>query len=124
MSADERGYLSVVGRSVDAFKRGGMNVYPAETELLLMEHPGVRMAAVIGVPDERLGEVGAAFVVRADQATAAEELIGWCEARLARYKVPAHVRFVDDLPLTLTGKVKKYELKELWAIPAGADGEF
>jgi len=124
MSADERGYLSVVGRSVDAFKRGGMNVYPAETELLLMEHPGVRMAAIIGVPDERLGEVGAAFVVRADPATAAEELIGWCEARLARYKVPAHVRFVDDLPLTLTGKVKKYELKELWASSAGGGGEF
>jgi fatty-acyl-CoA synthase len=116
MSADERGYLSVVGRSVDAFKRGGMNVYPAETELLLMEHPGVRMAAIIGVPDERLGEIGAAFVVRADDpgATAAE-LIDWCEERLARYKVPAHVRFVAELPLTLTGKVKKFELKELWS---------
>jgi fatty-acyl-CoA synthase len=120
MSADERGYLSIVGRSVDAFKRGGMNVYPAETELLLMEHSGVRMAAIIGVPDERLGEVGVAYVVAAERGSpAAEELIEWCGGRLARYKVPAQVRFVDELPLTLTGKVKKYELKELWESLAG-----
>jgi acyl-CoA synthetase (AMP-forming)/AMP-acid ligase II len=115
MRADERGYLTVVGRSVDAFKRGGMNVYPAETELLLIEHPAVRGAAIVGVPDERLGEVGAAFVVLDPEAEAsAAELVGWCEERLARYKVPAHVRFVDELPLTLTGKVKKYEVRKLW----------
>lgn len=113
--ADERGYLSIVGRQVDAYKRGGMNVYPAEVEAFLMEQPQVRMAAVVGVPDEELGEVGAAFVVPVERAELrGSELLELCQRSLARYKVPAHLRIVDELPVTPTGKVQKFRLKESW----------
>jgi fatty-acyl-CoA synthase len=116
--ADERGYLSIAGRSVDAFKRGGVNVYPAETETVLADHPAVGQVGIVGVPDERFGEVGAAFVVlREDMSATSEEIIDWCTQRLARYKVPAHVRFVTSLPLTPTGKIQKGALRERWKSP-------
>lgn len=116
VTADERGYFQLAGRSSDAYKRGGMNVYPAEAELLLATHPAVDQVALIGVPDARLGEVGAAYVVLAPGAhCSAEELLAWAQARIARYKVPAHVRFVCELPFTASGKVRKFTLREAWA---------
>ena len=85
---------------------GGFNAYPAEIEGFLLNHPAVAQAAVIGVPDERLGQVGKAFVVRKG-AVGAQELIDWCRERMAGFKVPRSVEFLDALPLNATGKVVK-----------------
>jgi fatty-acyl-CoA synthase len=114
--SDERGYFAIVGRRVDAYKRGGANVYPADIENVLLEHPAVHQAAVVGVPDAVLGCVGAAFVVPAtDHQLDADDLLGFCRQHLAPYKVPAHVEVVDALPLTPTGKVQKFKLIERWS---------
>ena len=93
---------------------GGENVYPAEVEAVLHEHEAVADAAVVGVPDERWGEVGLAVVVLAEGAAAgAEELLEHCRARLARFKVPRALRLVEELPRSGLGKVRKDELREL-----------
>jgi HIP---CoA ligase len=107
---DDRGHLRIVGRKKDMFIVGGFNAYPAEIEGFLMEHPAVAQAAVIGVPDERLGQVGKAFVVPVGPVTA-EELIAWGKTRMAGFKVPRYVAFLDELPLNATGKVMKDRLK-------------
>ncbi|WP_433377910.1 AMP-binding protein [Streptosporangium sp. CA-115845] len=111
------GYVRIAGRARDLVIVGGFNVYPAEVEHTLAEHPQVREVAVIGVPDERLGEVTAAFVVPEDgtggRDVTGEELIGWCRERLANFKVPRRVWLVDDLPRGAVGKVAKAELHEL-----------
>jgi acyl-CoA synthetase (AMP-forming)/AMP-acid ligase II len=106
------GCLRIVGRSKDMFVVGGFNAYPAEIENMLREHPAVADAAVIGVPEHRLGEVGMAFVVRRPDATADEaELIAWARERMANFKVPRTVAFVDALPMNASGKVLKEELR-------------
>jgi acyl-CoA synthetase (AMP-forming)/AMP-acid ligase II len=107
---DERGHLRIVGRKKDMFIVGGFNAYPAEIEGFLLEHPAVAQVAVIGVPDERLGQVGKAFVVR-DGEVSAEELIAWSRERMAGFKVPRFVEFLDELPLNATGKVMKDRLR-------------
>ncbi|SPM34676.1 Acyl-CoA synthetase (AMP-forming)/AMP-acid ligase II, partial [Mycobacterium rhizamassiliense] len=106
----DSGRLRIVGRKKDMFIVGGFNAYPAEIEGFLMEHPAVAQAAVIGVPDERLGQVGKAFVVLSGEVTA-DELIGWCRDRMAGFKVPRAVQFLDSLPLNATGKVMKDQLR-------------
>jgi acyl-CoA synthetase (AMP-forming)/AMP-acid ligase II len=103
---DGSGRLRIVGRKKDMFIVGGFNAYPAEIEGFLMEHPAVAQAAVIGVVDERLGQVCKAFVVLAGDLEAAE-LIDWCRDRMAGFKVPRSVEFLDALPLNATGKVVK-----------------
>ncbi|BBZ47812.1 FadD3 family acyl-CoA ligase [Mycobacterium parmense] len=103
---DESGRLRVVGRKKDMFIVGGFNAYPAEIEGFLMKHPAVAQAAVIGVADERLGQVGKAFVVRKN-GISADELIGWCREHMAGFKVPRSVQFLEELPLNATGKVVK-----------------
>jgi fatty-acyl-CoA synthase len=109
---DAEGDYRIVGRTKDMVISGGENVYPAEIENVLHEHPAVVEAAVVGVPDERWGEVCAAFVVlRAD--TSEEELLDHCRTRLARYKVPKTVRAVPALPRNAMNKVVKAELLEL-----------
>ncbi|WP_329320910.1 FadD3 family acyl-CoA ligase [Streptomyces sp. NBC_01262] len=107
---DEQGRLRIVGRKKDMFIVGGFNAYPAEIEGFLLEHPAVARAAVIGVPDERLGQVGKAFVVRRGPASA-DELIAWSRERMAGFKVPRSVEFLDELPLNATGKVMKDQLR-------------
>jgi HIP---CoA ligase len=110
---DERGYLRITDRIKDMFIVGGFNAYPAEIERILLGYPGVAQAAVVGVPDERLGEVGVAFVVgRAGAALVADEVIAWSRERMANYKVPRRVEVVADLPANATGKVLKYVLRE------------
>jgi len=95
------------------FISGGENVYPVEIEKVLYEHAAVAQCAVIGVPDEKWGEVGKAFVVFKPSPTAtAEELIEFLRGRLARYKVPKSVEFMESLPLSPTGKILKRELKK------------
>ncbi len=109
---DERGYLRITDRKKDLFIVGGFNAYPAEIENVLVCHPAVSQAAVIGVPDERLGEVGMAFVMlRPGQAVTPEELIAWASKEMANYKVPRRVEIVQALPLNASGKVLKTELR-------------
>ncbi|WP_326545998.1 FadD3 family acyl-CoA ligase [Mycolicibacterium sp. ND9-15] len=108
----ESGRLRIVGRKKDMFIVGGFNAYPAEIEGFLLEHPAVAQAAVIGVPDDRMGQVGKAFVVRNadyDDVTG-EDLISWSRERMAGFKVPRSVEFLDSLPLNATGKVMKDRL--------------
>jgi acyl-CoA synthetase (AMP-forming)/AMP-acid ligase II len=105
---DAAGNLSITDRLKDMYVVGGFNAYPAEVEQVLVRHTEVSEAAVIGVPDARLGEVGRAFVVARAGATPSEaELVAWCKDRLAGYKVPRAVVLVDSLPRNATGKVDK-----------------
>jgi long-chain acyl-CoA synthetase len=109
---DSDGYLSIVDRKKDMILRGGFNVYPREIEEVLVTHPAVSMAAVIGVPDPRLGEEVKAFVVRrAGAALTEEELLAWCREQFAAYKYPRSIEFRDALPIGPTGKLLKRELK-------------
>jgi acyl-CoA synthetase (AMP-forming)/AMP-acid ligase II len=109
---DGRGRLRIVGRKKEVFFVGGFNVYPAEVEGFLLEHLAVAQAAVIGVPDERLGQLGAAFVVLRAAADEAD-LIAWCRSRMAGYKVPRSVIFVPELPLNVAGKEDKSLLAQI-----------
>ncbi|OXM64608.1 MULTISPECIES: FadD3 family acyl-CoA ligase [Amycolatopsis] len=106
---DDGGNLTITGRLKDMYICGGFNVYPAEVEHALTELAGVRDVAVVGVPDERLGEVGKAFVV--GDGLTAEQVIGFCRERLANYKVPRLVEFVGELPRNASGKVLKRQLR-------------
>jgi HIP---CoA ligase len=109
---DERGYLTITDRLKDMYICGGFNVYPAEVEQALARHPKVAESAVIGVPDERLGEVGKAFVVpRPGAEPSAAELIEFCRERLANFKVPRQVEFRIDLPRNPSGKALKRVLR-------------
>ncbi len=108
---DEQGYLKITDRLKDMFINGGFNCYPAEIEAILATHPGISQSAVIGVPDERMGEVGCAFVVvKSGQQLNADDLIRWSRNNMANYKVPRHVRFVSELPVNASNKVVKAEL--------------
>lgn len=110
---DERGYIKITDRKKDMYIHGGFNAYPAEIEGLMARHPDIAQVAVIGVPDPTHGEVGWAYVVpRAGASIVPEELIAWCRAEMANYKVPRRVEVVDALPLNASGKVLKYELRE------------
>ncbi|HEU4405159.1 MAG TPA: AMP-binding protein [Polyangiaceae bacterium] len=122
MRADEDGFYYVVGRQKDMFISGGENVYPVEIEQALAEHPAVAACAVVGVPHERWGEVGHAFVVARPgaDAPAAGELFAFLKGRLASYKVPKSFSALPELPLTAAGKVDKNELRR--RAPAGGEG--
>ncbi|MFC9875487.1 FadD3 family acyl-CoA ligase [Nocardia salmonicida] len=109
-SLDLDGRLRINGRKKDMFIVGGFNAYPAEVEAFLLEHPAVAQVAVVGVPDERLGQVGRAFVVAKSPVSEAE-LVSWARDRMAGYKAPRSVRFLDVLPLNATGKVMKDQLR-------------
>ncbi len=110
---DAAGYLRIVGRAKDMFIVGGFNAYPAEIENALARHPDIAAAAVIGIPDERMGEVGCAFVVlNAGSSTTSAEIIAWSREQMANYKAPRVVAIVDALPLNATGKVVKDELRK------------
>ena len=109
---DERGNLRIVGRIKDMFIVGGFNAYPAEIENALLRHPDIQQAAVIGIPDERLGEVGMAFVVtRSGDSGAGAAILSWCREEMANYKVPRAIEIVTELPVNATGKVVKDELR-------------
>ncbi|MFC0527295.1 AMP-binding protein [Phytohabitans kaempferiae] len=112
------GYVRLAGRARDLVIVGGFNVYPAEVENALGEHPAVREAVVVGVPHARLGEVPAAYVVASDMDS--EALAAWCRERLANFKVPRHIWLVEDLPRTPHGKVARAELAERAAATAPA----
>jgi len=109
---DGDGYLKITDRKKDMYITGGANCYPAEIEQLLCEHPAVEAAAVIGMPDERLGEVGKAFVVlRPGRIVDADGLIAWARSNMANYKVPRAIEFRTELPKNAAGKVLRRELR-------------
>jgi acyl-CoA synthetase (AMP-forming)/AMP-acid ligase II len=117
---DDRGYLKITDRKKDMFIVGGFNAYPAEIENELLRHPAVAQVAVVGAPDDRLGEVGVAFVVpRPDAKPEPEELIAWARDQMANYKVPRRVEIVQELPMNASGKVLKFELRERAAAAPG-----
>jgi fatty-acyl-CoA synthase len=110
---DEDGYVYIVDRWKDMYISGGENVYPAEVEQVLFHHPNVLDVAVIGVADERWGEVGTAVVVPRDPASFdGDDLLAFCGGKLARYKIPKHLTTVEELPRNAAGKVLKRELRE------------
>jgi long-chain acyl-CoA synthetase len=115
---DEDGYFFIVDRKKDMIIRGGYNVYPREIEEVLYEHPAVSEAAVIGVPDQAMGEeVGAAIVLRPDRQADAEDIRAFVKERVAAYKYPRRIWFLDSLPKTATGKILKREIE----VPETAD---
>jgi fatty-acyl-CoA synthase len=110
---DDEGYLNIVGRIKDMIIRGGENVYPREIEEFLYSHPKVQDVQVIGVPDIRLGEEVMAWVrLREGQEATAEEIRDYCRGKIAHYKIPRYVKFVDGFPMTVTGKVQKFVMRE------------
>src|SRR5256714_4968593 len=111
---DEKGYVRITGRIKELIIRGGENVAPKEIEDLLRRHPKIADVYVYGVPDERLGEeIAAAIRLNANQAMTADEVRAFCDGKIARFKVPRHVRFVDTFPMTASGKVQKFKLREM-----------
>lgn len=110
---DHAGNIAITDRLKDMFINGGFNAYPAEIENLMMNHHGVAQVAVVGVPHQRLGEVGYAFVVpTVGSVLDSDALIAWCSDEMANYKVPRHIEYVDELPFNASGKVLKYQLRE------------
>jgi acyl-CoA synthetase (AMP-forming)/AMP-acid ligase II len=110
---DERGYVRITDRKKDMFIVGGFNAYPAEIENLLLRNEKVGQVAVVGIPDERMGEVGMAFVVpRPGVSLEPDELTAWARDEMANYKVPRRVEIVDELPVNASGKVLKFELRD------------
>jgi fatty-acyl-CoA synthase len=110
---DVEGYVNIVGRIKDMIIRGGENIYPREVEEFLYGHPDIADVQVIGVPSEKYGEEVMAWVkLREGSAPTGEGLAAWCRGKIATYKIPRHWKFVDSFPMTVTGKVQKYKMKE------------
>ncbi len=110
---DQDGYVTVTGRLKDVIIRGGENIYPAEIESFLHTHPGIAAAQVFGIPDQRLGEIAVAWVQPKTLGELSEEEIrSFCQARIARFKVPAHIRVVETFPMTVTGKPQKFLMRQ------------
>ena len=110
---DEEGYCRIVGRIKDMLIRGGENVYPTEVENFLLTHPDVAMAQVFGVPDAKMGEEVAAWIVlRSGSTLAPDELREWCRGKIAHYKIPRYVHVADEFPMTVTGKIQKYLMRQ------------
>ena len=110
---DAAGYIRIAGRIKDMIIRGGENVYPAEVESFLMRHPAIKQAQIVGIPDPYMGEEAAAFIqTREGHTLSAAEVEAYCRANISRHKLPKYIRFVDTYPLTPSGKVKKFDLRD------------
>ncbi|MCK5325436.1 MAG: AMP-binding protein [Woeseiaceae bacterium] len=110
---DDNGYLRIVGRSKDMLIRGGENIYPREIEEFLYTNPKVEQAEVVGVPDPKFGEEVAAWIkLREGSSASEEEIREFCKGKLAHFKIPRYIRFVEEFPMTVTGKVQKYVIRE------------
>jgi fatty-acyl-CoA synthase len=117
---DQHNYVRIVGRSKDMLIRGGENIYPREIEEFLYTHPKVEQAEVVGVPDPKFGEEVAAWIRLHEGKTATEqEIREFCKGKLAHFKIPKYIRFVEDFPMTVTGKVQKYVIREQMAKELG-----
>ena len=110
---DEDGYCNIVGRVKDMIIRGGENIYPREIEEYLIRHPKIQDVAVFGVPDQKYGEQVATWVQLATGESASEEeILEFCRGKIAHYKVPRYVRFVHEFPMTVTGKIQKFVMRD------------
>jgi fatty-acyl-CoA synthase len=110
---DKDGNLKITGRTKDIYISGGENVAPAEVENFLFKYPKIKQVQIVGVPDQRLGEVGAAFVeLKEGEKATGEEIINFCKGKIANFKIPKYVRFVKEFPLTASGKIQKFMLRE------------
>jgi fatty-acyl-CoA synthase len=119
---DGDGYVSIVGRIKDMIIRGGENVYPREVEEFLYGHPDITDVQVIGVPDARLGEEIMAWVkVRPGAELTEDDVRTFCRGRIAHFKVPRYVRFAGDFPMTVTGKVQKFRMREISVAELGIE---
>jgi fatty-acyl-CoA synthase len=119
---DEEGYCNIVGRIKDMVIRGGENIYPREIEEFLYQHPHIRDVQVVGVPDRKYGEELCAWIIaREGSALDAQGLRSFCEGQIAHYKIPRYFKFVDAFPLTVTGKVQKYLIREHMKRELGLD---
>lgn len=112
---DHRGYVRITDRKKDMYISGGFNCYPAEVEKLMVAHPDIDMIAVIGVPDERMGEIGAAYAVKRRGSDLNEaDLIAWARNNMANYKIPRFIKFTESLPQNASGKIMKNDLRGHW----------
>jgi fatty-acyl-CoA synthase len=119
-TADEDGYINIVGRIKDLIIRGGENVYPREVEEYLYTHPAVFDVQVIGVPSEKYGEEVMAWVKRRPgMDVSREDLVAFCRGRIATFKIPSYWKFVDEFPTTVTGKVQKFRMRETAVVELG-----
>jgi fatty-acyl-CoA synthase len=119
---DEDGYVNIVGRAKDLVIRGGENIYPREIEEVLFQHPAVVAVQVIGVPDVRMGEELMAWVTFREGAAATDvELVAFCRERLAHFKVPRYWKAATEFPMTVTGKVQKFKMRELAVTELGLE---
>jgi fatty-acyl-CoA synthase len=110
---DAKGYCNIVGRLKDMIIRGGENIYPREIEEFLFTHPKIEDVAVVGVPDPKYGEEVCAWIkLRAGETATAEEIIAFCRGQIAHYKIPRYIRFVDEFPMTVTGKIQKFIIRQ------------
>ena len=113
---DEEGWLRITGRVKDMVIRGGENVYPREVEEFLYSHPKILEVQVFGVPDPRLGEEVAAWIqLREGESADEEEIRAFCRGAIAHYKIPRYIRFVEEFPMTVTGKIQKFEMRKALA---------
>jgi fatty-acyl-CoA synthase len=119
---DEEGYCNIVGRIKDLVIRGGENIYPREVEEFLFRHPKVEDVTVVGVPCPKYGEQLVAWIrLRSGETAEANEVIDFCKGQIAHYKIPAHVRFVDAFPMTVTGKIQKFEIRKAMIAELGLE---
>src|SRR5690606_17122972 len=119
---DENGYFRITGRLKDMIIRGGENIYPREIEELLYTHPKIQDVQITGVPDEKYGEQVAAFIrVQEGETLTPEEVRSFCEGKIARYKIPRYVLLVDEYPMTASGKIQKFRLREMAVRELGLD---
>jgi len=110
---DAEGYCNIVGRIKDLVIRGGENIYPREIEEFLYTHPGIADVQVFGIPDSKYGECLCAWIkVRPGASLSEHDVLQFCKGRIAHYKVPAHIRFVEDYPMTVTGKIQKFIMRQ------------
>ena len=113
---DGEGYFQIVGRIKDMLIRGGENIFPREIEDYLYTHPAIEQVEVIGAPDEKYWEEVCAWIKLHEGSTlSAEEVRAFCEGRIAHFKIPRYIRFVDAFPMTITGKVQKFVMREIMA---------
>ena len=113
-SMDEQGYVCIAGRNKDMIIRGGENIYPRELEEFFFTHPAVADVQVIGIPDQRYGEEIVAWIkFHPGHSATEDELQAWCKSRIAHFKTPRHFRFVEEFPMTVTGKVQKFRMREI-----------
>ena len=112
-SMDEQGYITVVGRSKDMIIRGGENIYPIEVENFLYRHPKISDVQIVGVPDDHYGEVLAAWIIpKSGETITEQEIRDFCYNQIAHFKIPTYIRFVEQYPMTVTGKIQKFKIVE------------